>query len=149
MFVRSSPPPRCRLPILDTYILREMVPPFTFAFATFLLFWFVNIFFLAADYVVNKGAPFFVVLRFLIFRVPQATPMAFPFACLFATLMAFGRLMADNEINALRTSGVPFIRIVRLPVIAGLVAFAASYLMNERIVPYATDMSTRTFYQMV
>jgi lipopolysaccharide export system permease protein len=149
MFVRSSPPPRWRLPILDTYILREMVPPFTFAFATFLLFWFVNIFFLAADFVVNKGAPFFVVLRFLIFRVPQATPMAFPFACLFATLMAFGRLMADNEINALRTSGVPFLRIVRLPVIAGLAAFAASYLMNERIVPYATDMSTRTFYQMV
>jgi lipopolysaccharide export system permease protein len=149
MFVSSSPPPRWRLPILDTYILREMIPPFTFAFATFLLFWFVNIFFLAADFVVNKGAPFFVVLRFLIFRVPQATPMAFPFACLFATLMAFGRLMADNEINALRTSGVPFLRIVRLPVIAGLVAFAASYLMNERIVPYATDMSTRTFYQMV
>ena len=150
MFVNSSSPsPRWRLPILDMYILREMLPPFGFAFATFLLFWFVNIFFLAADYVVNKGAPFFVVLRFLIFRVPQATPMAFPFACLFATLMAFGRLMADNEINALRTSGVPFIRIVRLPVIAGLAAFGLSYMVNERLVPYATDMSTRTFYQMV
>jgi len=149
MFVGSSPPPRWRLPILDMYILREMWPPFAFAFATFLLFWFVQILYLAADYVVNKGAPFFVVMRFLVFRIPQGTPMAFPFACLFATLMAFGRLMADNEINALRTSGVPFLRIVRLPILAGLVAFGASYMINEHLVPLATDLSTRTFYQMV
>ena len=149
MFARTAPRSPWRLPILDSYIIREMAPPFAFAFGTFLLFWFVNIFFLAADYVVNKGAPVFVVLRFLLFRVPQATPMAFPFAALFATLMAFGRLMADNEITALRTSGVPFLRIVRLPLIAGLLAFALSYQINERIVPYSTDLSTRTFYQIV
>ncbi|GAC1406900.1 MAG: LptF/LptG family permease [Candidatus Velthaea sp.] len=149
MLVRTAPRPPWRLPILDSYILREMIPPFAFAFAIFLLLWFVNIFFLAADYVINKGAPVFVVFRFLIFRVPQATPMAFPFACLFATLMAFGRLMADNEITALRTSGVRFTRIVRLPVIAGLAAFALSYAINEKIVPVATDLSTRTFYQIV
>ncbi|MFN2459612.1 MAG: LptF/LptG family permease [Candidatus Velthaea sp.] len=149
MFVRTTPRRPWRLPILDIYIMREMAPPFVFAFGTFLLFWFVNIFFLAADYVVNKGAPIFVVLRFLIFRVPQATPMAFPFACLFATLMAFGRLMADNELTALRTSGVRFFRIVRLPIVAGLVAFGASYAINERIVPMSTDLSTRTFYQII
>jgi len=149
MLVRTAPRPPWRLPILDSYILREMWPPFAFAFGTFLLFWFVNIFFLAADYVINKGAPVFVVLRFLIFRVPQATPMAFPFSCLFATLMAFGRLMADNEITALRTSGVRFLRIVRFPIIAGLVAFGVSYWINENIVPASTDLSTRTFYQIV
>ncbi|GAC1546033.1 MAG: LptF/LptG family permease [Candidatus Velthaea sp.] len=149
MLVRTDPRPPWHLPILDSYILREMGPPFVFAFGTFLLFWFVNIFFLAADYVINKGAPLFVVLRFLVFRVPQATPMAFPFSCLFATLMAFGRLMADNEITALRTSGVRFLRIVRFPVIAGVAAFGLSYLINEKIVPVSTDLSTRTFYQIV
>jgi len=45
--------------------------------AAFFLFWFANIFVLAADYLVNKGAPVFLVLRFLLFRVPQATPMRF------------------------------------------------------------------------
>jgi LPS export ABC transporter permease LptG len=148
-FARTSPRPPWRLPILDGYILREMAPPFAFAFGVFLLFWFVNMFFLAADYIVNKGAPPLVVLRFLIFRVPQGTPQAFPFACLFATLMAFGRLMADNEINALRTSGVPFRRIVRLPLIAGLVMFATSWWINENIVPKSTELSTRTFYQII
>jgi len=138
-----------KIPILDIYIAKELWAPFAFSLGAYLLFWFVNIFFLAADYVINKGAPIFLVLRFLVFRVPQATPQAFPFACLFATLMAFGRLMADNEITALRTSGIPFLRIVRLPLIAGIAAFGLSYWINESVVPASTDLSTRTFYQIV
>ncbi len=149
-FLAQATPRRpWQLPILDAYILRELWPPFAFALGAYLLFWFVNIFFLAADYVINKGAPLFLVLRFLIFRVPQATPQAFPFACLLATLVAFGRLMADNEITALRTSGVSFARIVRLPLIAGMLAFGVSYWINESVVPASTDLSTRTFYQIV
>lgn len=142
-------PPQRWLPLLDSYILKEMAAPFAFGLAAFLLFWFVNIFFLAADYVINQHAPIFLVLRFLIFRLPQSTPMAFPFACLFGTLLAFGRLTADNEIAALRTSGVSFKRIVRTPLIFGVAMFALSFWINERIAPVTTDLSTRTFYQIV
>jgi lipopolysaccharide export system permease protein len=141
--------PQRWLPLLDSYILKEMAGPFTFGLAAFLLFWFINIFFLAADYVINQHAPFFLVLRFLIFRLPQSTPMAFPFACLFGTLLAFGRLTADNEISALRTSGISFSRIVRTPLIFGVLMFALSFWINEQIAPLSTDLSTRTFYQII
>jgi lipopolysaccharide export system permease protein len=147
-FARSLPPPP-GLPILDAYLLREVAGPFAFALAAFFLFWFANIFVLAADYLINKGAPIFLVLRFLVFRMPQATPMAFPFACLFGTLLGFGRLMADNEITALRTSGVPFIRIIRLPLLAGAAVAITAFLVNEHIAPIATDLSTRSFYQIL
>ena len=147
-FVRALQP-RPRLPILDAYLLREVAAPFGFALAAFFLFWFANIFVLAADYLVNKGAPVFLVLRFLLFRVPQATPMAFPFACLFGTLLGFGRLMADNEITALRTSGIPFVRIIRLPLLAGAAIAIAAFMVNENVAPVATDLSTRSFYQIL
>jgi len=137
------------LRILDAYLLREIVPPFAFAFGAYLLFWFVNIFFLAADYIINAHAPIFLVLRFLLFRIPQSTPLAFPFACLLASLLAFGRLAQDNEINALRTSGVPFLRICFTPLLFGLAMFFLSYEINETISPITTDLSTRTFYQIV
>jgi lipopolysaccharide export LptBFGC system permease protein LptF len=94
--------PRLRLPILDAYIVREVAGPFLFGLGAVYVFWFANIFVLAADYLVNKGAPVFLILRFLVARMPQATPFAFPFACLFGALLAFGRLAADNEITALR-----------------------------------------------
>jgi lipopolysaccharide export system permease protein len=150
---RAAPlaPPRIpgTLPILDAYILREMLPPFAFALSAYLLFWFVNIFFLAADYIINSHAPVFLVLRFLVFRIPQSTPLAFPFASLFAALLAFGRLAQDNEINALRTSGVPFLRICVTPLAAGLFVFLTSYFINESVAPITTDLSTRSFYQIV
>ena len=149
-FARAAPPRSPRLlRILDSYVLKELAAPFGFALAAFFLFWFANIFVLAADYLVNKGAPLFLVLRFLVFRMPQATPMAFPFACLFGTLLGMGRLAADNEISALRTSGVSFFRIIRLPLIAGIVIAYAAFQVNEKIAPVATDLSTRSFYQIL
>jgi lipopolysaccharide export system permease protein len=138
-----------RLPLLDGYLMRELAGPFVFSLGAFLLFWFLNIFFLAADYIINAHAPFFLIIRFLIFRVPQSTPYAFPFACLFATLLAFGRLTSDNEITALRTAGVAFTRICRTPLLLGVAAFAFAYFVNDTVVPRAVDLSTRTFYQIV
>jgi lipopolysaccharide export system permease protein len=138
-----------RLPILDGYLLREMFGPFMFAFGAFLLFWALNIIVLAADYIVNQHAPFFLVLRFVIFRVPQAIPMAFPFACLFASLLAMGRLMGDNELTAMRTAGVPVTRIMLSPLLFGFAMFLVSYSMNEWVAPASVDLSTRTFYQII
>jgi len=146
-FTRSRP--WMRLPILDAYIMRELAGPFFFGLGAVYVFWFANIFVLAADYIINKGAPLFLILRFLIARMPQATPMAFPFGCLFGALLAFGRLAADNEITALRTSGVSFVRICRTPLLLGITMFLISYGINEKIAPPAVDISTRTFYQIV
>src|SRR5690348_14013711 len=97
---------RLRLPLLDAYILREFFWPFVFAFLAFFLFWGFNIFFLAAKYILTENAPFFLAMRFVVFRIPQSIPMTFAFATLFAALLGIGRLMADNEISAMRTSGV-------------------------------------------
>ncbi len=137
------------LPILDAYLLREMFGPFMFALGAFLLFWALNIFFLAADYIINQHAPFFLVLRFVAFRIPQATPMAFPFACLFAALLAMGRVMGDNEVTAMRTAGIAVMRIVLAPFLFGLLMFALAYAINEWVAPRSVDLSTRTFYQII
>ncbi|HEY8297616.1 MAG TPA: LptF/LptG family permease [Candidatus Baltobacteraceae bacterium] len=138
-----------RLPILDSYVLREFIGPFVFAFGAFFLFWAFNIFFLAAKYLIENHAPFFLVMRFIIFRIPQSIPLAFPFAALFATLLGMGRLVADNEINAIRTAGVSLWRLCLTPMLFGLAAFALSYLANEYIAPKSVDLSTRTFYQII
>ncbi|MGB8519524.1 MAG: LptF/LptG family permease [Candidatus Tumulicola sp.] len=151
---RPQPLPRIsaaafRLPILDGYLLREMLGPFMFAFGAFLLFWALNIFFLAAAYIINQHAPFFLVLRFVIFRIPQAIPMAFPFGCLFAALLSIGRVMGDNEITAMRTAGIAVWRIAVAPLSFGVAMFAICYSTNEWIAPPSVDLSTRTFYQII
>jgi lipopolysaccharide export system permease protein len=140
---------RLRIPIMDAYIVKELTGPFLFSLGAVLLFWFVNIFFLAADYIINAHASIFLVLRFLLFRIPQSTPWAFPFASLFATLLAFSRLAADNELVAMRTSGIPFLRICTMPLLLGLAMFGLSYYINDTVTPKAVELSTRTFYQII
>jgi lipopolysaccharide export system permease protein len=151
---RPQPMPRVRaawprLQILDSYMLRELIGPFWFAFGAFLLFWALNIFFLAADYIINQHAPFFLVLRFVVFRIPQCIPMAFPFACLFAALLAMGRVMGDNEVTAMRTAGISVIRISATPLAFGFAMFLICYATNEWVEPPSVDLSTRTFYQII
>ncbi|HEV2262823.1 MAG TPA: LptF/LptG family permease [Candidatus Rubrimentiphilum sp.] len=138
-----------RLPLLDSYILREFFWPFVLSFLAFFLFWGFNIFFLSAKFIIGQNAPFFLVLRYVLFRVPQSIPMAFPFAALFATLLGIGRLMADNEVNAIRTSGTPLWRICLTPVLFGFGTFLLAWIMNEYVAPKSVDLSTRTFYQII
>lgn len=138
-----------RLPLLDSYILIELLGPFVFAFLAFFLFWGFNIFFLAAKFILTQNAPLFLVMRFVVFRVPQSIPMAFPFATIFATLLAMGRLMGDNEITAIRTSGVSLWRLSLTPVLFGFAVFGMTWAMNEYVAPKSVDLSTRTFYQII
>lgn len=140
---------RLRLPILDSYLIAEFLPPFAFAFLAFFLFWGFNIFFLAAKYIIEAGAPVSLVMQFLIYRIPQSIPMAFPFATFFATLLGIGRLMGDNEVNALRTSGISLARFALTPLIFGITIFACTWAMNEYVAPRSVEISTRTFYQIV
>jgi lipopolysaccharide export system permease protein len=49
----------------------------------------------------------------------------------------------------MRTSGVSFFRIIRLPLLAGAAVAIVSFLINEHIAPVATDLSTRSFYQIL
>ena len=147
--IPGGPLRQLRLPILDSYILGEILGPFVFAFIAFFLFWGFNIFFLAAKYVLVGNAPFFLVMRFVLFRVPQSIPMAFPFATIFATLLGVGRLMADNEVNAIRTSGVSLWRFAITPFAFGVLVFLSTWAMNEYVAPKAVDLSTRTFYQII
>jgi lipopolysaccharide export system permease protein len=137
------------LPILDSYILGEILGPFVFAFLAFFLFWGVNILFFAAKYILVGNAPFFLVLRFVLFRVPQSIPMAFPFATIFATLLGVGRLMADNELTAIRTSGISLWRFALTPFAFGVLVFISTWVMNEYVAPHSVDLSTRTFYQII
>lgn len=138
-----------RLPILDRYLLREMLAPFAFGFGTILLFWLLNIFFLAIDYLINQHAPVVLILRFLVFRIPQSIPMAFPFGCLCAVLFALGRMTGDNEITAMRVAGISSWRIALTPFVFGVVMFAVAFTMNEFVEPASVDLSTRSFYQII
>jgi LPS export ABC transporter permease LptG len=140
---------RVRLSILDSYILRELVPPFIFAFGAFFLFWAFSLILSSFDFLINQHAPIFLVLRFVILRIPQSLSMAFPFATLFAALLAMGRLIGDHEVIAMRTSGITLWRLCITPLLFGAICFVLALVSDEYITPKAVALSERTFYQII
>lgn len=128
--------------LLDRYVLREMAGPFLVGVVGFILVLTVDLLFTMADLIINKGVPALAVLRLLVYKLPALLVMTFPVSTLFGTAMALGRFSKDNELTALRTSGVSLYR-VAAPILAlGLCISVVSYVTNERIVPYANHVSS-------
>jgi LPS export ABC transporter permease LptF len=145
---RSAVRKTARLSILDRYLLREMGPPFGFALAAFTLFLIINSFFVAADYIINKGVPFALVLRYIVLQLPAFMYLILPFAAMFSVLLGFARLAGDNEVTALRTSGVSLSRIALPCYAAGALLCVAAFGINESLAPRAYHKALESFRQI-
>ena len=75
--------------------------------------------------------------------------MAFPFATLFAALLAMGRLIGDHEVIAMRTSGISLWRLCLTPLLFGMFCFGLAFVSDEYVTPRAVALSERTFYQII
>ena len=84
---------------------------------------------------VGKGLGWRVIGEFFMLSVPFTVAMTLPMAILVSTLYAFSRLAAENEITALKASGVGMARVL-VPVLvaaAGLAGFMLFF--NDQVLP--------------
>jgi len=96
----------------------------------------MNELFRLIDLFVRKGLPIGIVGQILIYTLPLILSYSAPMAILVAIIMSFGRAAQDNEILALKTSGLPFRSIMRVPFAITLtftlfLGFFNNYLLPE------------------
>ena len=120
---------------MSRYFIREMVLPFFFSLLmiTFLLF--INFLLRAVDRFLGKGLDVITILEYLFLNLAWIIALAVPMAVLLSTLMTFGRLSEDNEINAMRASGVGFLSIIRAPLMFGITIALLLIFFNNFILP--------------
>ncbi len=121
--------------ILSKHILRQHVGPFLFGFFIITLLFLLNLVFKELGHILSKGLGFWVVLEFFALNLSWIIALAVPMAVLMACLMAFGQLSADNEITAIKASGVSLYRVI-LPVMivaGGLSLFLIWF--NNQVLP--------------
>ncbi len=129
--------PRRRFMRLSRYVLKEHVGPFVFALALLTFVLMMNHILRIFDLILGKGVPTGAVLELFGLILPFTFAVTVPMAVLVATLMAFGRLSGDNEVTAMRASGVSFYRILRPVLLAAGVIAAALMYFNEFVLPEA------------
>ena len=121
--------------ILYRYVLREHVGPFFFGLAVIMFILVMDFILEVLNMIIGKGLNAFVILQVFVLNLAWMLALAIPMAVLVATLMAFGRLSQDNEITALKASGVSIYRLVLPALAASLIVAAGMAFFNDRVLP--------------
>jgi lipopolysaccharide export system permease protein len=110
-----------------------------FFFALFVIFFVLIMDFIIEilQMVIGKGLNAFVILEVFALNLAWMAALAVPMAVLVSTLMAFGRLSQDNEITALKASGVSLYRVVIPAVVASVLVGFGMVGFNNGVVPEA------------
>ena len=121
--------------LLSSYLLRQLAAPFLFALTALTSLMLLSQIAKKFGSLVGKGLPWTVIAEVFALSVPFIVAMTLPMAVLLAVLYAFSHLAADNEITAMRASGVSVWQFL-LPVLAwGVVMSAFNFVFVDQVLP--------------
>lgn len=121
--------------ILSRYILRLHLVPFIFAVSAMTGIMLVNQIARRLRDLVGKGLPSHVVAEVFGLSIPFILAMTLPMAVLVAVLYSMGRLTVDNELTAMRASGVSLGAIVRPLLLAGIFVAGGAFIFSDQVLP--------------
>ncbi|MEY5011469.1 MAG: hypothetical protein RLZZ253_2608, partial [Verrucomicrobiota bacterium] len=124
--------------LLDRYVAGEVLGTSAFAVAILSVVLVLGkVFREMLDLLVNHNAPLEFILTFVAYILPFSLTFTIPWAFLTAVLLVFGKMSAENELIALRSSGVSIPRICA-PVFVLAAAFVGICLwINLEVAPRA------------
>jgi len=121
--------------LLSKYILRQHVGPFLFSIGIVTFIFLLNLIFQDFGRILSRGLKLTVILEFLALNLAWIIALAVPMSVLVATLSTFGRLSADNEITAIKSSGINFFQILLPILIAASILTVIMIEFNDKILP--------------
>ena len=123
--------------ILHKYVLKEHFGPLVFALSALTSLLLLNYIARQFGNLVGKGLPWTVILEFLALSVPFTVAMTLPMAVLVSTLYAFSRLASENEVTAMKASGVGLAKLLIPVMLGGAILALIMILFNDQILPRA------------
>ncbi len=101
-----------------------------------------------ADLVINKGVDIFSVLQIFIYLTPYIVTYTLPISILVAVLLALGRLSGDNEIIAIRSSGINLLKLITPLLVIGLAFSLGLAYFNDQAASQAHFAYRKTLKEM-
>ena len=130
---------------LYKYILNEIWPTFLTSLLVFIFVVLAARMVSISEWIVNHGAPPAMVIKLILFLLPNIILLALPAATLMAVFIAFLRLSGDNEILAIKSSGISLYQM--LPPVLG--ASIVAGLLTLFIAMFGSPWGNRTFKDVI
>jgi len=129
--------------ILRNYILKECLQPFTLSISVLTSVFLLGYLPQLANKVINNGVSLAAMSQVFLYYIPILLGYTLPIACLVTVILAFGQMSSENEILAMRASGIHLSRLLAPLIVVGITLSLTVYLLNDRIIPEAYDAQTR------
>ena len=130
--------------ILDRYIAKSITAIFLCTLLTFCFLYILIDVTSQLDEFIDRKVPFNILVEYYIAYLPVifSQPVT-SMACLIAVLFTFSHLNANNEVVAMRSSGLDFWQITKPAIMFGLIVSVLVFMINERLVPEATRITNQ------
>jgi len=122
---------------LDKFILKAFLGPFIAILLVVLFILMLQFLWLYIDELVGKGLGLAVILEFLFWGICTILPLALPLATLLSSMMVVGSMAENNELMAIKASGVSLARVMSPLAVASFVITIAAFFAGNDLVPKA------------
>jgi LPS export ABC transporter permease LptG len=127
--------------ILDRYLLKLFMLPLGVCLAAFTMIWIViDLFNHFGDFLqgeVSAGA----MVQYYLLLIPASLNFLVPASLILAEMYCLSRLTRNNELTAMRASGLSLFRLMRPFIATGLFAALAMLAVNETVGPHAAYLT--------
>ena len=134
--------------ILDRYILRSVVGIFLACIFTFIFLYIIIDILSHLENILKQNIPQTLLIRYYMANMPIMFVQVAPFACLLATIYTFGRLNHENEIIAMRASGLSIFAIAKTVIAFGAMISLFVLWVGDRFVPRSLALTQKIKIQM-
>jgi len=121
--------------ILERYILRNYIGPFLFSMSIITFVFIMDFIIRYIDLFLEKGVKFHIVLQAFLLSLGHMFALIIPMAVLPATLMSFGNLASENEITAMKSSGISLYRMIAPGLLAAVFLTTGLIYYNSHVLP--------------
>lgn len=121
--------------ILRNYIIKDFLSVFIFSFLILSMVMLMGNLMKVSDMIVRKGVNILDAIKILSFFVPYLLGFTIPLAFLMGVLLVMGRLIADNEIVAIRVAGISLFKILNIFLVLGFIFSLFLFILNDRVIP--------------
>lgn len=133
---------------LDIFILKSFLLLFLAAFCICLFVLLMNVLWRYVEDIVGKGFTVSILGEFFYNFALTLVPQALPLAVLMASLITFGNFGERLELLAMKTAGIPLLRIMRPLTVFCIILAGISFYFQNVTAPHAYQRVSALYYSM-
>jgi len=125
--------------LIDIYVLRRFLYYFALLMGTFVFLFETFTFFELLDDIARHRVPFLIVVDYFRYFAPYLLYQLAPLGALVAVLVTLGIMSKNNEIVAIKASGISMYRLATPLLLVGLTLGVTMIVLDDTYLPYANQ----------